>query len=131
MIYFVQCGDNGPVKIGQSKNLKHRMKHLQWANPQKLHLIKELKGDSDYEIHNILHVHRIRGEWFEAHEDVLGFTQENLDNCEPEKTCDFRIHNIDDDLWQDFKTLCVREGVNPNDKIKQILMHYRVKAGKV
>ncbi len=39
MIYFIQAGKNGPIKIGKSENPKERLSQLQTANYQKLILL--------------------------------------------------------------------------------------------
>lgn len=72
--YLIQVGDGGPIKIGKSNDLASRLAALQTANPWELHVIgwHPRKG---YRFEGRLHVelaaHRIRGEWFHPHPDVL------------------------------------------------------------
>ena len=85
-IYFIQCGKNGPIKIGYTiKNPKERMAELQTACPYKLVLLWIYKG-SDYteaSIHEELKHERIRGEWFRPGEDVLSFIKIKAANVYP------------------------------------------------
>lgn len=68
VVYFVQAGETGPIKIGWTENVDHRIDHLQLASPERLILRASLRGDRDLErkIHQYFSEHRIRGEWFEA-----------------------------------------------------------------
>ncbi len=45
MIYFIQAGENGPIKIGQSDDPKERLKQLQVANPQRNYANKAIMED--------------------------------------------------------------------------------------
>ncbi len=73
MIYFIQAGDDGPIKIGQSDNPEERMAQLQTANASELKLLWVYSGDdwSESDIHNQLTDHLIRGEWFSPDEDIF------------------------------------------------------------
>lgn len=66
MIYFIQSG-TGPIKIGFTKeDARARLRDLQCANPEKLHLRAAFEGTRNDE--KVLHAKfkhaRIRGEWF-------------------------------------------------------------------
>ena len=77
MIYFIQAGNDGPIKIGKAQSPKARLRELQTGNHEKLDLIKEIPGDKDREdsIHNDLRSHRYRAgsEWFSATPEVLAY----------------------------------------------------------
>jgi hypothetical protein len=80
-IYFVQAGNSGPIKIGKIRymDMAHRLKSLQTGNHQKLH-IRLLITDGSYkevELHQKFARFHIRGEWFEASEDILEFIRLN------------------------------------------------------
>lgn len=70
-VYFIQCGVNGPVKVGRSKNVRKRMGDMQIAVPYTLHYRIGL-GVVEYElskrIEKLIHEQfwslNIRGEWF-------------------------------------------------------------------
>ena len=67
-LYFIQSGDNGPVKIGKADNVQYRMISLQTGNPERLHLLATFPmedGLSEEKIHALLEGYRIRGEWYE------------------------------------------------------------------
>ena len=67
IIYFVQCGKDGPIKIGYTQNLKQRMSAMQVYNPHRLKVVCVFQGGSfvESELHEIFKQYRIRGEWFE------------------------------------------------------------------
>jgi hypothetical protein len=73
MIYAIQVGDDGPVKIGRAKNPASRMYELQIASPFRLKLLAECNWHDQNEeiLHHHLRESYIRGEWFEPSEDVL------------------------------------------------------------
>lgn len=66
MIYFIQAGTRGPIKIGYAADPHRRIKSLQTANSEKLTLLKAIEGDIDFEkrIHKALKKYRLNGEWF-------------------------------------------------------------------
>jgi hypothetical protein len=45
MIYFVQSGDDGPIKIGVSTNIGKRLTALQTAHGERLRIVGVMKGD--------------------------------------------------------------------------------------
>ncbi|MES2902705.1 MAG: GIY-YIG nuclease family protein [Pseudomonadota bacterium] len=67
VIYFIQSGDGGPVKIGFASNLYARFHQLQSGNPVGLKIIGARPGDRVMEAryHVRFQKHRLRGEWFE------------------------------------------------------------------
>lgn len=68
MIYFVQADsdDDGPIKIGYSKNVDARMASLQTSTARPLRLIAVIDGSEDDEraIHARFANAHVRGEWF-------------------------------------------------------------------
>ncbi len=78
MIYFIQAGNDGPIKIGKAQSPEARRRELQTGNHEKLNLIKEIPGDVEREnsIHNDLRSHRYRGEWFSPTPEVLDYIDE-------------------------------------------------------
>jgi len=66
-VYFIQSGDQGPLKIGWAMQPSKRLKELQTGNPQKLRLLSTLAGSLRDEgaWHEWFKAHRITGEWFQ------------------------------------------------------------------
>ena len=72
-VYFIRSGDDGPVKIGSTNNIRRRMQMLQTGSAYKLVLLRAFTGGEAEEkiIHARLSRFRISGEWFEASDEVL------------------------------------------------------------
>lgn len=71
MIYFIQAGENGPIKIGRSEDPQKRLEQLQVGNHQKLSIIwicenEQYEDDCEFEsiLHDIFKEYKLRGEWF-------------------------------------------------------------------
>ena len=76
VVYFIESTRakiRGPIKIGVSKNPKARRSALQSSNAETLILLATEPGgfEREGELHNSLKKHRITGEWFHPHADVL------------------------------------------------------------
>lgn len=83
-IYFIQMGDDGPIKIGFAKdtaNLCKRLNTMQIGNPTPLFLRGVLRGPQSMEkkVHQSVWQHRLRGEWFASADDIDAV----LERCEP------------------------------------------------
>lgn len=70
--YFIGTG-NGPVKIGVSGKVKNRLRELQSGSPYKLHILAEVEGGyvAERRYHKRFSEHRLEGEWFAPHPDIL------------------------------------------------------------
>lgn len=86
MIYFIQAGENGPIKIGQSDNPEERLKQLQTANYQELKLLW-IYDDTDDEVYTESNLHeelshlKIRGEWYSSERgEIKKFIHDYLRN---------------------------------------------------
>lgn len=67
MIYFIQIGLKGAIKIGFSDNgVEDRLSALQTASPEELNVLGVMEGDQEKErkLHEKFKVLYIRGEWF-------------------------------------------------------------------
>ena len=75
MIYFIQMGADGPVKIGHSTAPARRLSSLQTGCPVQLRLLSVTDGDEAAEraTHERFAGLRIRGEWFSPGDDLLGY----------------------------------------------------------
>lgn len=73
IVYFVQCGDGGPIKLGHTRHdINKRLAALQTANPFLLTARRTIPGSRRLE--SMLHKHFARdiilGEWFVATEEL-------------------------------------------------------------
>jgi hypothetical protein len=73
-VYFVQVGDNGPIKIGKAVSPLARLAELQTGNP--IELIPRLLllgGRHERFLHRRFKDCRIRGEWFRPRQHLRDF----------------------------------------------------------
>jgi transcriptional regulator with GAF, ATPase, and Fis domain len=75
MVYFMQSGTSGPIKIGftAKDDIRQRIANLQTASIEPLNLLGVMEGDAtkEKELHHFFHSYKIRGEWFEPHPKLL------------------------------------------------------------
>lgn len=71
-VYFIQAA-SGPIKIGRAADARVRCAELQTGSHEELVLLATLKGGRvvERELHRRFAEHRIRGEWFHPHADIL------------------------------------------------------------
>jgi hypothetical protein len=74
-VYFIQAGDDGPIKIGVSRKPKRRIESLRTASPVELRLIAVIVGGEKEEqaLHRRFSEDRTHGEWFRPSSDLLAF----------------------------------------------------------
>ena len=99
-IYFIQCGKNGPIKIGYTnKDVKERMAQLQTACPYELKLLWITDGGPEEEqtLHHNLKHENIRGEWFRPGNDVLRSIDDS-ENLFPIKL----NHDKEMEIWESY-----------------------------
>jgi DNA-binding protein Fis len=78
MIYFIQSGNGGSIKIGYSNNdIEGRISALQTGTPYKLKLIGVMRGELEDEktIHSIFSEIHIAGEWYLPDDTLLKFIE--------------------------------------------------------
>jgi len=83
MIYFIQCGTNGPIKIGQTDNgVEQRMAQLQTGCPYELKLLWVYNGEeyTEASIHVNFKHECVRGEWFHPSKKLIYFIKSELCN---------------------------------------------------
>jgi len=109
MIYFIQAGENGPIKIGQSDNPQERLNQLQTANPYKLKLLWIYCGDSysEAEIHKMFLQELIRGEWFHPSDSLFTFIRDELNNLHG---LEFKNTKTRIDIYESFPGQIMIEG---------------------
>lgn len=71
-VYFIGAED-GPVKIGRAFVPEQRLKEIQCGYPYPLKVLATIKGGRGLEraYHERFAAHRLNGEWFERHPDIL------------------------------------------------------------
>lgn len=62
--YIIRAGEDGPVKIGKTGDVMGRLASLQTAQPDRLKIIRLIRGDGESALHHHFAKNRIRGEWF-------------------------------------------------------------------
>ena len=74
-VYFIQEGEAGHIKIGWASCVAIRLLELQTGNPRVLRVVGLLVGSRtrELEMHRKFKHLRIRGEWFQAGEDLVKF----------------------------------------------------------
>jgi hypothetical protein len=72
-VYFIQEGDEGPIKIGFSRNVQERIKALQTGHAQPLRLLHAMRGtlDDEQRLHRRFARLRIQNEWFAPAPELL------------------------------------------------------------
>lgn len=80
-LYFIQQGEEGPIKIGVSKHPDKRLRELQTANAVELVLLGTHKGirSDEKRIHKMFENNRLSGEWFEPCLPLLSLVEELKD----------------------------------------------------
>lgn len=73
LVYFAQRGHRGPIKIGKSRNVPERITYLSTGIAEKLNVLATYRGGAQTEkyLHQKLAQHRLNGEWFRPHREVL------------------------------------------------------------
>lgn len=77
-VYFAQSDAGGPIKIGHSHSPEARVASLECGSPFPLRILKTIPGGAKAEraLHDRFAMHRLRGEWFAPHPDLLAFIAE-------------------------------------------------------
>lgn len=80
MIYFIQQGEDGPVKIGHSVDPESRLQCLQIGSPHPLSLLLTLPGGRSEEksLHSRFANCRLDGEWFSPAANLMEFISSPL-----------------------------------------------------
>jgi predicted GIY-YIG superfamily endonuclease len=83
ILYFLQAGEDGPIKIGITKNVEKRIKQLEKEAPYEMKIIATYPGNRDVEkmVHRRFIKFRISNirckEWFKPEEELL-FWMDNI-----------------------------------------------------
>ncbi len=76
-LYFVQEQQGGHIKIGVSLDPRARIRTMQVHNPVDLKVLGlfVVNQTTEREAHWMFRDHRVRGEWFTPHEDILAYIE--------------------------------------------------------
>ena len=77
-LYFIQAGEDGPIKIGISQDAKRRLSGLQTAHHEELRLLGSIPGGRRAEefMHQLFVAQKLRGEWFKSDPVLLSFIED-------------------------------------------------------
>lgn len=117
MIYFIQSGDSGPIKIGYTNgDAESRLRGLQTGNPEKLNLIMTMPGSINMEkkLHADFEKDRLNGEWFQASGKLIEFIT---------KQCRYYTKNLSNKLESKMASSTINkpEKLSDQDELKFIL----------
>jgi hypothetical protein len=73
-VYFIQEGNEGPIKIGIASNVQERLRTLQTAHAKLLNIrgiIKHGGLKTESELHNYFHKYHLHGEWFALNNEIV------------------------------------------------------------
>jgi len=75
MVYFIQQGHSGPVKIGYSSNPRKRIQELQTGSAERLYLLGSIEGDKTKEntLQNYFRKDKMQGEWFKPSDSLMDY----------------------------------------------------------
>ena len=100
MVYFIQIGKNGPIKIGFSKNVGKRFGALQNGIPYELNMLIAVEGDRHLEkfFHQEFKQDRIKGEWFKPSQRlcklIAGFMKQRFIDYEDKRFLEETIDRL-------------------------------------
>jgi len=82
IIYFIQQGNDGAIKIGISNNFEKRLAQLQTGSPYRLKVLLTINGNERLEkqLHNKFAEFRLSGEWFKPVGQITDFINQKLKN---------------------------------------------------
>lgn len=78
LLYFIQAGEGGPIKIGLTRDLRARLYRMKVECPYELlvlHTVKEASLEIEQNLHTQFSDFRVRGEWFYAHPTLVKYIQ--------------------------------------------------------
>lgn len=79
-VYFILNTERNTLKIGWTRSVDRRFRHIQTASSDKLELLGHIEGDkaTEAQFHEQFAVHRCNGEWFDYVDEVRGTVEKLL-----------------------------------------------------
>lgn len=78
-VYFIQDEASRSIKIGSALNIEKRLRAFQtaWHSPVRLlgSIPEPIGGGLERTLHRTFKRHRVRGEWFSDHPEILAYIQ--------------------------------------------------------
>jgi len=78
-VYFLRVGDDGPIKIGFTRDIIRRLRGLQTAHPEEIRLLAKIVVRFPRQLEREVHARfahlRISGEWFRAEPELLDYVR--------------------------------------------------------
>ena len=73
--YFLRAGLDGPIKIGFTSNLRHRLTSIETSSSEEIFILSVIDGarELEQELHRRFWPHRVRGEWFAPVPELLAY----------------------------------------------------------
>ncbi len=116
LIYFVQAGVGGPIKIGITSDLENRLAGLKTSCPYPLSVIGTVQGTRSDErlLHLCLTCSRMTGEWFEPTPKVLALIKDAMAGIWPEPPAPVEQPRVVEPQWEpaEFTAAARALGVN-------------------
>ncbi len=80
-VYFIQAGLFGLIKIGSATDPTARLAMFQTGCPEELRLIAAIPGGgvAERRLHKQFAHLRVRGEWFQPAEELLGYIEQAIE----------------------------------------------------
>ena len=107
-VYFIKGkNDNSKVKIGYSKNVKNRLKQIQYMSPVELEILNTMDGNAQVEmnIHQMFNSVRLYGEWFRLTPELAEFIKSPFNPTNQGRNGNFHIirspvHKLERDIMK-------------------------------
>jgi hypothetical protein len=76
-VYIMQSGDDGPIKVGVSRDPERRLRQVRVLGPAPLRLLAKIPGGEREEtaLHHLHREHRLHGEWFAPQSALAEFAR--------------------------------------------------------
>jgi hypothetical protein len=96
VVYFIQEGGQGFIKIGFSMGLNYRLDDLGWATPHELKLLCAVPGSRslERELHKRFAPALVKGEWFRPTSELLALVDEYRATVYQASTGRGRVRNM-------------------------------------
>jgi hypothetical protein len=81
LVYFIQAGTDGPIKIGRTTNIRRRLTGIQTGSAQRLVVLGTMPGDEAAEraLHSRFGFLRTVGEWFRSDATLMQYIEAHAD----------------------------------------------------